>query len=240
MRLDVAFTPAELAGGAVAGRTVVVIDVLRATSTMVEALANGARGVFPVETVADAARLAQGIGREAALLCGERKCVRIEGFDLGNSPLEFTPERVAGRQLVMSTTNGTAALAAVAGAKQVLIGSLLNVGAVADELVAEADDGIVLVCAGREKRFAMEDALCAGALALLLREKTGRRRSWSDSAIAAAHLARRDLPHVGRVLRRCAAGRQLIELGFEADVEFCAAVDRYAIVPKYRDRQVTL
>ncbi|HET9982917.1 MAG TPA: 2-phosphosulfolactate phosphatase [Longimicrobiales bacterium] len=239
MRLDVAFTPAEVAGGTVGDRSVVVIDVLRATSTMVEALANGARAIFPVENVAEAARIAGNIGRDQAVLAGERHCVRIDGFDLGNSPLEFTPERVAGRPLVMSTTNGTAALLAVAGAKRVLLGSMLNVSATAAALL-EQDDAMLLVCAGREKRFALEDAICAGALCLLLYRKLGKRHNWSDSALAAAQLARRHLPRLARTLRRSAAGRQLVELGFDADVEFCASVDRYAVVPKFRDRQITL
>lgn len=240
MRLDVAFTPAELPAAAVlADSTIVVIDVLRATSTMVEALANDARGILAVATTDEAVRIAQGIGRDGALLTGERKCVRIEGFDLGNSPSEFTRERVGGRQLIMTTTNGTAALAAVTSGKRVLIASLLNIEAVAREL-AEGDGSIILLCAGREQRFALEDAICAGILALRLYRKLGRRRNWSDAALAAAQLARRYLPAIERTLRRTAAGRQLIELGYANDVVYCAQLDRYDVVPRFRDRQVAL
>jgi 2-phosphosulfolactate phosphatase len=238
--LDVFFTPAELANAtALANRTVVVIDVLRATSTMVEALANGARSIFAVATTDEAVRIAQNIGRGDTILAGERKCVRIEGFDLGNSPLEFTRETVAGRQLIMTTTNGTGALAAVAAASRVLVASFLNVDAVAREL-AGGDGAIAMVCAGRERSFALEDAICAGALALHLYRQVGRRRNWSDATLAAAQLARRYLPSIERTLRRVAAGRQLIDLGFAADVEFCGQLDRYDVVPRYRDRQVTL
>lgn len=240
MRLDVAFTPAELPPAAtIADSTVVVIDVLRATSTMVEALANDARSILAVATTDEAVRIAQGIGRDGALLAGERKCVRIEGFDLGNSPSEFTSERVGGRQLIMTTTNGTAALAAVTSSKRVLIASLLNVEAVARELV-EGDQSIMLLCAGREQRFALEDAICAGTLALRLYRKLGRRRNWSDAALAAAQLARRYLPSIERTLRRTAAGRQLIELGYARDVVYCAQLDLYDVVPRFRDRQVAL
>ena len=240
MRLDVAFTPRELPPPAVlVDQTVVVIDVLRATSTMVEALANDARGITAVATTEEAVRIAQNIGRDGALLTGERKCVRIEGFDLGNSPLEFTAERVAGRQLIMTTTNGTAALAAVTASRRVLIASLLNVDAVARELAVD-DESITLVCAGREGRFALEDAICAGTLALRLYRRLGRRRNWSDAALAAAQLARRYLPSVERTLRRTAAGRQLMELGLGADVTYCAQLDHYDVVPKVRDRQVVL
>ena len=240
MRLDVYFTPAELPPPAtLTDRAVVVIDVLRATSTMVEALANGARNIFAVATTDEAVKIAQNIGRDQTLLAGERKCVRIEGFDLGNSPLEMTREAVSGRQLVMTTTNGTAALAAVASARNVLVASLLNVDAVAREL-AEADQSIALVCAGREGRFALEDAICAGLLALRLYRRLGQRKNWSDAALAAAQLARRYLSSIERTLRRAAAGRALIELGFSADVEYCAHLDAHDIVPKYRDRQVAV
>lgn len=238
MRLDVFFTPAELPA-TLTDRTVVVIDVLRATSTMVEALANGAKNIFAVATTDEAVKIATGIGRDQTLLAGERNCVRIEGFDLGNSPLEMTEEKVGGRQLIMTTTNGTAALAAAASARRVLVASLLNVDAVAREL-AEGDQEITLLCAGREKRFALEDAICAGTLALRLYKRVGQRRNWSDAALAAAQLARRYLPSVERTLRRVAAGRQLLELGFAADVEFCARLGIHDIVPRYRDRQVAL
>ncbi len=238
MKLEVLFTPSELPT-TLNDRTVVVIDVLRATSTMVEALANGAKNIFAVATTDEAVKIAQGIGRDQTLLAGERNCVRIEGFDLGNSPLEMTQQTVGGRQLIMTTTNGTAALAAVASARKVLIASLLNVDAVAREM-ATIEGGITLVCAGRERRFALEDAICAGALALRLYKVLGQRRSWSDAAVAAAQLARRYLPSIERTLRRVAAGRQLRELGFAGDVEFCARMDVHDIVPKYRDRQVAL
>ena len=238
MRLEVFFTPAELPA-TLNDRTVVVIDVLRATSTMVEALANGAKNIFAVATTDEAVKIATGIGRDQTLLAGERNCVRIEGFDFGNSPLEMTAENVGARQLIMTTTNGTAALAAAASARRVLVASLLNVDAVAREL-AEGDEEITLLCAGREKRFALEDAICAGTLALRLYKRVGQRRNWSDAALAAAQLARRYLPSVERTLRRVAAGRQLLELGFAADVEFCARLDVHDIVPKYRDRQVAL
>src|SRR5690606_24311561 len=104
--VDVCFTPDELVSGELQGRVAVVVDVLRATSSIVEALANGARSVLPVASIEAAVRLAQNVGRDQVLLCGERRGLPIEGFDLGNSPREFTPERVAGKTLIMTTTNG--------------------------------------------------------------------------------------------------------------------------------------
>ncbi len=240
MRIEVFFTPGEQGAGASTDETVVVIDVLRATSTIVEALANGARAVFPVTTADEAVRIAQNIGRDQALLCGERRSVRIEGFDLGNSPLEFTKERVSGRPLVMTTTNGTAALAAVAAVKNTLIASLLNVGAVAAEVAEAGGGGVAIVCAGRERRFALEDAVCAGALIRGIQERLAGPHRWNDAALASVQLARRHLPRIAATLRRTTAGRQLIEEGFEADLAFCAQLDLYDLVPHLRDRQVTL
>jgi 2-phosphosulfolactate phosphatase len=226
VRLDVAFTPAELRGG-VGARTVVVIDVLRATSTITEALVNGARSVLPVATVEDAARMAEQIGRDAVLLCGERDTLPIGGFHLGNSPLEFTADRVGGKTLVMTTTNGTAALLAAAGADRCYIGSLLNATAVAQRLAAEGGDALLL-CSGREGAFAFEDAFCAGRIVrrvgALVEGLTG-----NDAAAAAVRLSAR--PATPRTLARSAAGRRLRQIGREDDVVFCAAEDRHDAVP---------
>jgi 2-phosphosulfolactate phosphatase len=239
VRINVYFTPAELGASDLAGRTAVVIDVLRATSTLVEALANGARSVFPAQTTDEAVRLAQALGREDVLLCGERRGLKIPGFDLGNSPREFTAERVAGKVLVMSTTNGTPALAACAGAKRVLVASLLNLGAVVEELAAAGED-VEIVCAGREKRFALEDALCAGMIAAGLRSRLGRAPRTNDAAFVALALARRAAGQPERWLARSAGGRQLREIGLGEDVAYCAAVDRHAVLPRLKERQVSL
>ncbi|HEY0036802.1 MAG TPA: 2-phosphosulfolactate phosphatase, partial [Longimicrobium sp.] len=164
MRLDVLLTPGELVPGEIAERTVVVLDVLRASSSIVEALAAGARALFPVGTIEEAIRLANTLGRDEVLLAGERKCLPIEGFDLGNSPGEFTAERIAGKIVVMSTTNGTIALTAASVGARVVVASWLNFQAVVDDLVRTGAEP-VLLCAGRERVFGLEDAVCAGQLA---------------------------------------------------------------------------
>jgi 2-phosphosulfolactate phosphatase len=235
VRLDVAFAPAEIRSAA-AWRTVVVIDVLRATSTITHALVNGARSVVPVATVADAASIAERIGRDAVLLCGERDSQPIRSFGLGNAPEEFTRPRVDGRTLVMTTTNGTPALLAASGAESVLVGALLNVGAVARRLV-DAGEEALLLCAGREGAFAMEDAFCAGRILRRVRELAGRVRG-NDAASAAMRLAARP-PDAGR-LGRTAAGRRLQELGRGDDVIFCAQEDLYEVVPALVEHRITL
>jgi 2-phosphosulfolactate phosphatase len=235
VRLDVAFSPAEMRTAA-GRRAVVVIDVLRATSTIIHALAGGVRSVLPVGSVEEAARMAEQIGRDAVLLCGERDCQPIRGFHLGNSPAEFTPERVGGTTLIMTTTNGTVALLAAAAAERVQIGALLNAGAVA-RAIAQSGDDTLLLCAGREGSFALEDAICAGRIIRRVREQVGA-VGGNDAAAAAVRLAAR--APTARTLARTAAGRRLRELGLGMDVAFCAEEDRYEVVPVFDRHRIRL
>lgn len=239
MNIDVCFTPAEVVASDLGPRAVVVIDALRATSTIVEALANGARVVYPSAGIDDAVRIAQAMGRDNALLCGERRCLPIEGFDLGNSPREMTSERVEDRSLIMTTTNGTAALLVGAAGRQTLVASFLNLSAVADALVEDGGP-VTIICAGREKRFALEDAICAGALVRAIQARSSVQYENSDAALAADMLADVRARSLESVLRATAAGRQLDEAGLGEDVAYCAQVDLHAIVPRFHDRQITL
>jgi 2-phosphosulfolactate phosphatase len=239
MRLDVYLTPGELVPGEIADRTAVVIDVLRASSAIVEALASGARAIFPVATVEEALRLANTLGRDEVLLCGERKCLPIEGFDLGNSPGEFASERVGGRTLIMTTTNGTAAMAAVGGSARVLVASWLNLSAVVAELAGSGAEPVI-VCAGRERHFGLDDAALAGQIAASLMEAVpGAEWVLNDGALAAVALGRA-FPDPAALLPTTAAGQAIAAAGLGEDVAFCARVDRHEVVPVLHDRQVTL
>jgi 2-phosphosulfolactate phosphatase len=227
MKADVFFTRREMDPGSAQGATVVVIDVCRATTTMVEALAHGATRIFPTASAEDAVKLASSLGREDTVLCGERKAIKIEGFDLGNSPAEFTREAVGGKRLVMSTTNGTAAIAEVNEASRVMVCALTNLGATASAV--QDDERLVLLCAGREGRFALEDALCAGRLLAHLGAGKKNGPTLSDAARAAVALAKAVTPDVA-FLRSTAAGRSLEAIGLVGDLEICGEVDRHSIV----------
>ncbi len=237
MRVDLFFQAGEPAALDMAERTAVVIDVLRATSTMVEALVNGARGVYPASSTEDAIRLASSLGPEDTLLCGESKGLMIEGFELGNSPREFVAERVADKRLVMSTTNGTRTFLMAEDADRVLACCFLNLGAVVDAVAAV--ERLVVVCAGREGRFSVDDAVCAGALLNSLREGHDGEIELNDAGYAALELSHRF--HVGAdFLAMTDAGKSLIEIGFRDDLRFCAQVDRYAVVPEMKERVIHL
>lgn len=235
MEIDVYFTPGEVDIARVQERTVVVIDIVRFTTTLVEALAAGARGVYPAPSTEEAIRMAQSLGREDTLLCGERKAVKVEGFDLGNSPREFTPERVGDKRLVMSTTNGTRAFVAVQGAERVLAGAFTNLSAVAGSV--RSADRLALVCAGRQDVFSLDDAVCAGRI---VDEIVGENRGdceLNDGARASLTLAGRVTVDAS-FLRSTAAGRALEAVGLEDDLAVCAEVDRHGIVPEMHDRMI--
>ena len=186
MRIDVFFTPLGLNPGDLTGRGVVVVDVLRASTTVITALANGAKAVIPAATSEEAVRLASNLEKDGVLLAGERRSLRIEGFALGNSPREMTPAAVAGKTIVLATTNGTPALLAAQGGDPVLVGAPANFKALAERaraVLVERGD-LVIVCAGREKQFALEDAYTAGRLIKLVK-KGLRRLGLNDAAHAA-------------------------------------------------------
>ncbi len=242
MRIDVVFAPQSVAPADVAGRTVVVVDVLRATTCIAVALANGAKAVLPAASSDEALRIAQNLERDAVVLAGERKSLRIPGFAMGNSPGEFTAEAVAGKTLVMTTSNGTQALIAAQGAREVLAGAAVNFGAVAARArAALADHGQVLVlCGGGDGEFALEDAFAAGRIAKALLPEGGLKAvEVNDAAVASLELARRYGERWARALKASSHGRELAALGLQADLEACATQDSHPVLPVYADRRIT-
>ena len=142
------------------GKTAIMVDVLRASSTIVTALANGAKGVIPVADMGAGSRISQSMDTENFLLCGEKDGEKIEGYDLGNSPFEYTENLVRGKTIVLNTTNGTKALMRASLAKDIVVGSFLNLNSIVEYL--KDKERIVLVCAGWRGRLSLEDLLCAG------------------------------------------------------------------------------
>ncbi len=239
MKLDVYFTPLGLTGGDLAGRGVVVIDVLRATTSIVAALASGARAVVPAASSEEAVKMTANLEREGFVLAGERKYLAIPGFTLGNSPLEMTPEQVGGKTVYLATTNGTPALVAAQGADAVLVGAAVNFGALAERARAVfVERGeLAIICAGHEKQFALEDAYVAGRLVKDVKKRL-KRVALNDGAGVALSLTQR-YKDWQDALTTCDAGRTLHALGLGDDVRFSAQVDRFANVPIYSERRIT-
>ncbi|HEY5953132.1 MAG TPA: 2-phosphosulfolactate phosphatase [Terrimicrobiaceae bacterium] len=231
--LEVLFSPAEFAALSaldLSMATCVVFDVLRATSSMAVALHQDARAVVPVAGIPEA--LAIRSQNADVLLAGEREGLRIATaltggveFDLGNSPREFKREVVAGKTIVMTTTNGTRALRATAHANRILVASFLNLQATADWLASEAPSRLLLVCAGTREEPAYEDALCAGALCELLWTKWCD-QGCSDSALMALRLFRAEKGDLLTAISQSRNGRRLISIpDLCEDVPYCAQRD---------------
>ena len=231
--LEVLFTPADfyaLAQRDLGRTTCVVLDILRATTTMLTALANGAQAIVPAEDIPEA--LERHRQQPDSLLAGERNGLRIRAdltggieFDLGNSPREFTPERVRGRTIIMTTTNGTRALRACAKAQRVMVGAFLNLGAVAATVQQHFGPGVLIVCSGTLDQASLEDTLAAGALCDLL---------WSgyqpiavaDSAQLARELYLAHRGHLLAAMRLSRNGRRLLNApALRDDVPFCLQRD---------------
>src|SRR5256714_9743878 len=186
MKIDVYFTPLGLGAGDLGGGGIVVSAVLRAPTAIAPALAKGRKAGTPGDTSEEAVRLASHLEKDGVLLAGERRSVKIDGFALGNSPREMTPAAVAGKTIVLATTNGTPALVAAQGGEPVLVGAPANfraLGEHARRLLATRGD-LVIICAGREKQFAIEDAYTAGRL-VKAAKKGIRQVALNDAARAA-------------------------------------------------------
>lgn len=242
MSLDIVFAPLGLTSTETGGRTVFVIDILRATTSMCAALSRGARAIIPVGSTEEALKLKQTLGSGEVLLAGEQNCERIQGFDLGNSPLEMTEEMVRGRLVVMRTTNGTRALLGIQGAAAIYPAAAANIslaGRKAQE-VYERDGDILIVCSGRENAFSLDDAYCAGRLAVAAMGGRRRAKGLNDAALAGLDLVRRYGDRWDRPLRASRAGRELAKLGFGPDVEDSARPDAYPVLAQYQDRRVTV
>lgn len=240
MRVDVFFGASSMTSADVHGRVVVVIDVLRASTTIAVALANGARSVIPFESAEDAITRSKSFARGEYKLAGERRNLMIPGFDLGNSPREFTREQVEGKTILLTTTNGTAALMAVKEASDVLVGSYVNFTAVLAMVraAARADTDIAIIAAGHERHFSLEDAACAGRFVRMTQQRLPD-AELNDGAQTALLLHRRYGRELLQLFAESSHGRALTEAGFAADLPVCAAIDSYPVVPVYQDRQIT-
>jgi 2-phosphosulfolactate phosphatase len=223
------------------GSTVVVIDLLRATSTICQALASGAREVVPFLEIDDALAAAGRTDRADIVLGGERRGGKIPGFDVGNSPSEYTPQVVGGKRVFITTTNGTRAMHHARLASRVVLGSFLNLSAVVASIKDELS--IDILCAGTDGCETYEDILAAGAIVYGIRETNGdhwqvnelardARDEWDILLLRAEREGRMPIEQLALELRPTTGGRNLIGIGLDQDIVDCAQIDRYNIVPE--------
>lgn len=219
------------------GKIAVVIDVLRATSVITTALANGARSVIPVTTVEEAQRRFAACDAASTLKGGERNSIKIDGFDLGNSPLEYKKTVVAGKDIVFTTTNGTQALNGVQGANEVVLACFRNMAAVADYLLRVQKD-VVIVCAGTRGQFSLDDGLCAGRLVSLLKQQT--KVETDDLSLLLSKHYENNQTNLFGALAGCFHVKFLFGLGFYDDIRFCLQTDCETAIPIFKDGKCNL
>jgi len=227
VKISATFTPAEFEARDVSGATVVIIDCFRASTSIVAALSAGASAVYPFPSVAQAREAAR--TRPGAVLAGERGGARIPGFDLGNSPGEFSTKSVGGRDVMMTTTNGTRLLAAAGKAADAYVAAFVNAAATADALLRRGGD-VILAAAGTEGSFSVEDALCGGLIAAGISGASGA--TFDDGAafaILGYERTRGDL-RAAALLGRGAANVRA--LGLDVDLEACLLVDSMPVVAR--------
>lgn len=244
--LHVHLLPTLIEPGAISGGTAVIIDILRASSTIITSLHNGAERVIPCGTPDEAMRVRSQAVPGTVLLGGERGGVRIDGFDLGNSPAEYGPETVAGRTVAFTTTNGTKALLAAASAQTILIGAFLNRRAVV-ELLERQHRPTHLICAGTDGVITGEDVLFAGAVVSELLQLAERNSTalpfwslndcaviaWNNWTMSLKDPATIPLSQLELLLRETRGGRNLRDLGYDSDIGLCSRLDCIGTVPEY-------
>lgn len=227
MYIDVVETASALARLSLKGTVIVALDVFRATSTMITALAQGVQVILPVASEEEAFSLKARYPR--AILGGERYGERIQGFELGNSPLEYQEEQLRDTTLIFMSTNGTKAILAAKEAEKIYLGSFLNALPTAQKLRDEKD--IILACAGTKGTYSLEDACCAGYLIHLLR-KLGK-PEFSDSAMAALAVYETYQGNLTKNLCLSTNGRALVGRGHLPDIQYCCTRNMLSLVPEY-------
>lgn len=231
MEINVLFTAQEAAHHDFTNETVVVIDVLRATTVIITALAHGADNVIAINTPDEAIALQQFLGDDM-LLGGERNAEKIPGFDFDNSPLSYECEHLVGKTLIMTTTNGTLAINNAQKAKRLLIGAFVNLSAVAESI--KNDLKVTLLCSGNDGYFTMEDTLCATTIIEQLKSLCDE-LTLSDAAIFCDSFNPLNKESLLKLAAQGKHYKTLINKGYDADIERCFTFDKYDIVPIYKD-----
>lgn len=234
MRVDIQLLPYPPDPGQLSTQAVVVIDVLRATSVIIRALSQGATEIIPVATVEEAFRRAKAFPPGDTLLGGERGSRRIEGFDLGNSPREYVAERVKGKRLILTTTNGTKAFHTVAHGAEITVGSFFNIAAVAQRCFETGRD-LMIFPSGDEGHLSLEDTVCGGMLIDLISKKGRERFILTDASRSAVIVYQRFKNDLLEAFHLSHHGKDLLDLGLGDDLAYCSQTDIVSLVPTFRE-----
>jgi 2-phosphosulfolactate phosphatase len=237
MRIELYLIPGRAKERRFENRAVVNIDILRASTTICKALKEGARAIIPVEEPHEAAEMRSNIGSDTTLLAGERGGLKIDNFDLGNSPMEFVEKGVKGKTIIMTTTNGTRSYRASISSSFSLTGAFVNISMVTD-FISRAGLDVAILCAGNDGDFSLEDTLCGGMLIHKLIHEKKMKVELNDAASLALILFENSRADLARVIAGGEHGRLLAELGFVDDVRLSSQPDSLPILPFYKNNLI--
>jgi len=232
MKINTLLTPISADELYFTKKNIVVIDVLRASTTIVEALNNGAKEIIPVGSVEFAMKISGDSFKGHTLLGGERNNLKIEGFALGNSPLEYKKEIVEGKSIVFFTTNGSKAVVKAKYASNLFIMAFLNANAVAEKLL-EMNENTEILCSGNNGKFSYEDSACAGLLISIILDKN-KDTELDDSSKVCKLIFEKNRNRLDKFLAETEHGRKLIDSGFEKDIEFAVQQNIIDIIPNFK------
>jgi len=228
MKIEVFFSPAGVDELGMRGRNVVIIDVLRASTTICTALRNGAREVIPTPDIENATKISANLSGNSRLLGGERQGKKIDGFDLGNSPSEYTPEKVGGKTIIFTTTNGAGAVYKCRYAAMALVGTFVNISSIV-QTIRDVGGTWTILCSGSQGAFSIEDATCAGMIISKVQAET--EVETDDAGLTAIILHKNFKRSILGMMKKAEHGKYLASIGFGEDLKICAAVDSVPVVP---------
>ncbi len=223
----------------VRNKTVVVIDVLRACSTIQTALEHGANGIIPLAENDDAGRYFGFLDASSMLLCGEKEGKKVEGYKLGNSPLEYDRKTVENKTIILKTTNGTRAITRSSGAREILIGSFLNLTAIVEALKTQDHSEVLLICSGWNSRLSIEDLLCAGAITHQLFE-AHLPDDATDGVKVSYGLYEKFGSNIPALIQSSNHAKRLRDIGFEDDIAYCSQIDVFSSVPGFHEGVISI
>ena len=235
MNVDIIISADDINENKIKEKVIVVIDMFRATSVIVTALNNGCNEVIPYLTVEETIKSARQMKEEEYILGGERKAIKIDGFNLSNSPLEYTKENVKGKSVLMTTTNGTRTLTKSIGAKRVLIAAMINAKAVAKRLL-EVNEDVVIINAGTNGNFSMDDYICSG---YIINEmlKINDKLNLTDIS-KTANIIFETYPNIVDYVKEAAHYSVMKSLELDRDIEYCIQKSIIDIVPEYKNGKI--
>jgi 2-phosphosulfolactate phosphatase len=229
-KIEVYFTSTLFEEMQLKDKNIIVIDVLRASTSVITALQHGAKEIIPVSNIDSAVKISGSLFGDVTLRAGERNGKMIDGFNLGNSPLEYTEAVVKGKSIILMTTNGSAAMVKGRHAKNLIVAAFVNLSTVTTFLRNLRED-FIIICAGKENNFCVEDAVCAGKIINDLENETGNQFELNDSAVAAKALDKAFGKSILKVLKCSNHGKYLTEIGFGEDLKVCAGIDTIPLLP---------